>query len=844
MNVADQTTAEVLYTCDSWYSQKNGYSVDPSVKQVLSDISGTISWASVGESDNIYNVSEQGRTWVEAVMEEVSNAEDAIGFRKEFTHHDLSSTSTREDIREYVTDSDLIALELSGKRGKTNGYTALNCCVIDNGIGQHPSEFEEKFVKNTLDVGTEKQGVLFAGGENGRGLLATIPFSESGCKFIASSSDDADEWAFTILKKNGSRIEYLTVDGEIPTVSGPFNTGQETLTQGTVVKTYDISSDHVKNAVGRSFIRQLRLEYPDPIVPVTVREKRNSESVEETIEHGLLTAAEEHPCLKSIVSGREEVIDGLGPVELTVFTVKDDDSLAKIGERQGITIEGRTSWDKQFFNTQNSERVYFTVHGQTHNIETSDWLDVGAEVADNLLIVVDSTEVYHTYDDIFKADRTSVMGTEHAERLLNGVNSVVSECDEVCDLLRQVRDTKDNIRSLNVVGSSVTRVEETQDDISVKLRVDGATRVWESEQTHITLDSSVHSVTDVTTISDNTVTLTVDVSQDRNASFSVEMYNTEDGSIAESVLSVKPESKTRRVEQTVNTSGETQESESTDASDFPVFKPTVLTAAYGFAEDPSISQMGQSQIVNRANSQGERLEKYVKELYCGVPISDQSDDKLLDSGLDFRGNSTSIPDFIATDSDAVEVKKMNTMGNIQLNSSIPHRWLKATDARLANTVPTEGWERKEIVYALGVMSDSGGIDNLWLVDGRCWAKENELYTKVEQELSRLIAESELDTSETGELGRINSVGGSDEEMLAEVSLRIRGMWTIEHPAKCYEQFIDLEPSKPNFVSVVPTEKYTSYPDAQKDAVAEHPQITVKHIETGHADDKTTIITVN
>ena len=77
---------------------------------------------------------------------------------------------------------------------------------------------------------------------------------------------------------------------------------------------------------------------------------------------------------------------------------------------------------------------------------------------------------------------------------------------------------------------------------------------------------------------------------------------------------------------------------------------------------------------NRANNMGEGLESYIRDLFANTLNVDNSQQKLeiLSDTFSYQGNKNNPPDLILKNSDAIEIKKLESKSSaIALNSSYP-----------------------------------------------------------------------------------------------------------------------------------------------------------------------------
>lgn len=179
-----------------------------------------------------------------------------------------------------------------------------------------------------------------------------------------------------------------------------------------------------------------------------------------------------------------------------------------------------------------------------------------------------------------------------------------------------------------------------------------------------------------------------------------------------------------------------------------------------------------------------------------------------------RRNQSNPPDLMLRNGDVIEVNKIKTFsGQIQLNSSYPKSKLFSNNPQIvAACRDCEAWTEKDILYAIGVTSDDNSKENLktlWLIYGDCYAASKEYYEGIKDQIaSGINAISDVKSSETEELGRVNKV-----DPLSITSLRIRGMWVINHPSSIFNYLdIGYDPKK-NFqiIAIMKESKYLSFP---------------------------------
>ena len=83
---------------------------------------------------------------------------------------------------------------------------------------------------------------------------------------------------------------------------------------------------------------------------------------------------------------------------------------------------------------------------------------------------------------------------------------------------------------------------------------------------------------------------------------------------------------------------------------------------------------------NRANNMGEGLENYIKDVFANTLNENNMQKKLeiLSDTFSYQGNKNNPPDLILKNSDAIEIKKLESKNSaIALNSSYPKAKLYA-----------------------------------------------------------------------------------------------------------------------------------------------------------------------
>ena len=217
---------------------------------------------------------------------------------------------------------------------------------------------------------------------------------------------------------------------------------------------------------------------------------------------------------------------------------------------------------------------------------------------------------------------------------------------------------------------------------------------------------------------------------------------------------------------------------------------------------------------NRVNSEGEALENYIKDIFCGtVNTTDENQrNQIFSQHFSYLGNQNNPPDIMIRGGDAIEVKKMESNGSgIALNSSYPKDELYSDSPMLTEKCrASETWTRKDLLYSIGI-APKGKLKSLWFVYGDCYAAKKSIYEKIRTAISGGIQTlPDIEFAETKELGRVNRV-----DPLGITYLRIRGMWHIENPSKVFQYVAPQRESDFSLYALLLESKYASFPQPDR-----------------------------
>jgi type-2 restriction enzyme ngoPII len=236
----------------------------------------------------------------------------------------------------------------------------------------------------------------------------------------------------------------------------------------------------------------------------------------------------------------------------------------------------------------------------------------------------------------------------------------------------------------------------------------------------------------------------------------------------------------------------------------------ILKAIINLAQTPLFELKEYYSNHNRANSMGDALEEYIKDIFAGTYTITNEQERLekISEVFSYLGNNSNPPDAMLKKGDAIEVKKIeNNNASLALNSSYPkHKLFSDSPMISLHCRDAEEWNEKDIIYAVGVV-DNNKLMNLSFVYGLDYCASEETYTKIKTKIKDGVeAIPGVEFAETRELGRVNKV-----DPLGITYLRVRGMWGIENPWTVFKYVYEKDLSKEfNFFAIINEEKYADF----------------------------------
>ncbi|WP_339001500.1 NgoPII family restriction endonuclease [Fusobacterium animalis] len=236
----------------------------------------------------------------------------------------------------------------------------------------------------------------------------------------------------------------------------------------------------------------------------------------------------------------------------------------------------------------------------------------------------------------------------------------------------------------------------------------------------------------------------------------------------------------------------------------------IIDAIINIVKNPILELKEYSISHNRANSMGEALEEYIKDIFSGTLFENDKNKRMeiISEVFSYLGNTNNPPDSILRGGDAIEVKKIeNKTSSLALNSSYPKAKLYSNSSMITDACRNcEEWKEKDIIYAIGTC-EKNKLTSLIFVYGEDYAAENKIYENVKNKIKLGIETiNGLEFSETNEIGRVNRV-----DPLGITYFRIRGMWGIENPIKVFDYIYERDNTKQfNFMALINEDKYNSF----------------------------------
>lgn len=211
----------------------------------------------------------------------------------------------------------------------------------------------------------------------------------------------------------------------------------------------------------------------------------------------------------------------------------------------------------------------------------------------------------------------------------------------------------------------------------------------------------------------------------------------------------------------------------------------IINAVINLVNNPIYHLTNYYQGRNRANNAGDALEEYVKDMFADT-FELPEDERLekISNTFSYLGNNSNPPDAMLRGGDAIEVKKIESLGSaLALNSSYPKQTVKSSSSMISRACKdAEEWDEKDIIYIVGIVDkNTNKLRQLCMVYGLDYCASEECYSRIKSTIKNGVESiPNVEFAESRELGHINKV-----DPLGITYMRVRGMWGIENPLRVF-----------------------------------------------------------
>ena len=267
----------------------------------------------------------------------------------------------------------------------------------------------------------------------------------------------------------------------------------------------------------------------------------------------------------------------------------------------------------------------------------------------------------------------------------------------------------------------------------------------------------------------------------------------------------------------------------------------ILKAFINLSQKPIVNLIDYYQGRNRVNNAGKALENFIQDIFAGT-LEEKNESKRLEKYTEvfsYQGNQNNPPDLILKNSDAIEVKKLQSKNSaIALNSSYPKAKIYANSPLITNACRTcEEWKEKDIIYAIGY-TDDNSLKSLWLIYGDCFCADKDTYERIKDTISDGINSiTDVEFTKTNELGKVKKV-----DPLGITDLRIRGMWHIANPNKIFNYIYKFDENATfQAICILKQDKYYSLPKEDRETLESLENLSIQNIKIKNPNNPVKLI---
>ena len=258
----------------------------------------------------------------------------------------------------------------------------------------------------------------------------------------------------------------------------------------------------------------------------------------------------------------------------------------------------------------------------------------------------------------------------------------------------------------------------------------------------------------------------------------------------------------------------------------------IIDAICNIVKTPSFKIHSYYKAHNRANSMGDALERYVKDVFAGTLECVEEDRlKIWSEVFSYAGNQNNPPDIMLRGGDAIEVKKIeSSTSHLALNSSYPKDKLYSSSPMITKACKScEKWNEKDMIYTVGVVNPKAhSLKTLAMVYGVDYCADKSVYEKIQTIIKKGIKSiPDVEFGKTRELGRVNRV-----DPLGITSLRVRGMWQIDNPLKVFSSHFTRGEDDFALMVIINNEKFAQFENTDElfELAEKNDNLTIEDIE--------------
>lgn len=357
-----------------------------------------------------------------------------------------------------------------GVTGGTRRNESLCFTFVDNGEGQHPSNFEDTFL--SLSKGN-KTNIPFVQGKYNMGSSGVLTYcGRQWYKLIVSRRHDGNgEWGWTLVRRrpgDGTPIaEYFKLDSRVPFFSASvihplnLNNGERDdkvhIKTGTIVKLYDYQMESATSF--RNIRESLNENLVSTVLPSRLMDYRQRRDPRRGVRRA--QGVDERP-----VNGMEFLLLRRDGDEET--DIDDEDAVFQPGREQHIgdiehpelgkisvraIVLGRVlpGWLKA---PRNTSRVFHVVNGQVQFKQNRAYLAQNCKLPglkDRIVLILDATDLSEAaHNDVWKGDRENVRATSVGQLYRDEVTKLITDSQYLKEL--QQRIAREETESLTQEG--------------------------------------------------------------------------------------------------------------------------------------------------------------------------------------------------------------------------------------------------------------------------------------------------------------------------------------------------------------------------------------------------------